>query len=864
MNFTQTSIEKNRITITLLSVIIFVGIGTYFQMPRAEDPGFIIRTAAVVTYFPGAGPERVELLVTDKIEKVVQEMPELDFVNSESTTGLSFIFVNIKESEKTMQPIWDKLRRKVESIRSLPEGIIGPFINDEYGDVFGIVVSVTAGDYSYTELKEVAEEVREELLNIPDAAKVEISGIQEERIFIEYDNAKLAELGLSTTQLSSILASTNILISGGTVVMGDERITLEPSGNFETVEDLKRTLIRIPSSGESTYLEDIAEVTRGYIDPITTKVRSARQEALALAISLREGGNIIELGEQVEVKVAELQQMYPYGVDFDLVAYQHQIVDKKVKDFVSNLLQAVGIVLVVMLLMLGFRTGLIVASLIPMAIVMALMFMGWFEIGLDTVSLAALIIALGMLVDNAIVMSESIMVRMQRGEERMKAALASAKELAIPLLTASLTTSAAFLPIFLAKSTTGEYTAPLFKVVTITLLCSWALSLTMIPMLCFHFLRIKPRNTQEMYQSTTYRWYKRILIFSLKRPVLVVISAIALMYAAIQGLGYVPSIFFPKSDRNMVVGTFELPIGTDIQKTENVITEIEAFIDERLKVTSERTGGALNWMFWVGGNTPKYALNFNPKGQAAERATMLINTSDHALNEFISEQLDSFCLAMFPDLKAVVNPISIGPPVTDPVEIRIKGRDMVRLFEIVDEVKTRLSTIPGSKTVSDNWGSRVKKLRVDIDQAKARNAGVTSQDIAVSLQTALSGVQTSEYREENDIIPIVMRQLDADRQDIGKLEAMNIYSQQSGQALPLKQVASINMEWEPSKILRRDRFKTVTVSSQVQPGYTADDIEGPLFEWAEQAQQGWGIGYSYQAGGTRESSGEANASIGAQ
>ncbi|MDH3244872.1 MAG: efflux RND transporter permease subunit [Saprospiraceae bacterium] len=864
MNLTRISIEKNRITITCLLVVLLVGMGTYFQMPRAEDPGFIIRTAAVVTYFPGASPERVELLVTDKIEKVVQEIPELDFVNSESTTGQSFIFVNIKESEKVMQPIWDQLRRKVEALRGLPEGIIGPFINDEYGDVFGIIVAVTAEGYSYSDLKVVAEELREELLNLPDAAKVEISGVQDERIFIEYDNAKLAELGLSMAQLSSILSSTNILISGGSVVMGDERITLEPSGNFETVQDLRRTLIRLPTTGESVYLEDIAEVNRGYVDPLTTKVRTKQQNALALAISLREGGNLIDLGEHVEKKINELRQLYPYGVEFDLVAYQHQVVDKKVNDFVSNLLQAVGIVLAVMLLMLGIRTGLIVASLIPMAIVMAFMLMGWFEIGLDQVSLAALIIALGMLVDNAIVMSESIMVRLQQGEDRLEAALASARELAIPLLTASLTTSAAFLPIFLAKSTTGEYTAPLFKVVTITLLCSWILSLTMIPMLCYYFLRMKPKESGEMYQSKAYLFYKQVLIFCLKKPILVLVSAVGLMWLAIQGLGLVPSIFFPQSDRNLVVGTFELPIGTNISKTEQVIGSIETFLAEELQVGHEREAGVTSWMFWVGGNTPKYALNFNPKGQAAERATMLLNTSDHSMNQVVSNRIDSFCVANFPDLKAVVNAISLGPPVTDPVEIRIKGRELDRLFEIVDEVKDYLTGIPGTKTISDDWGARVKKLSVDVDQARARNAGVTSQDIAISLQTALSGFQTSEYREGDEIIPIIMRQQDADRQDIGKLEAMNIYSQQTGSALPLKQVANIMMEWEPSKILRRDRFKTVTVSSQLQNGYTAADVESPLFEWAEDAKKEWGIGYNFEIGGTRESSGEANAAIGAQ
>jgi multidrug efflux pump len=746
----------------------------------------------------------------------------------------------------------------------LPAGVIGPFVNDEYGDVFGIIVSVTGEGYNYVELKTIAEDVREELLNLPDAAKVTISGIQDERIFVEYDNAKLAELGLSAYQLNTILESTNILISGGSVLVGNERISLEPSGNFEEISDLKQTLIRLPSSGESVYLGDIAEIYRGYADPIDTKVRYNNCDALALGISVREGGNIIDLGNQIENRIKELQAHYPYGVEFDLVAYQHRVVDQKVRAFVSNLIQAISIVLVVMLIMLGIRTGLIVASLIPVSIVMSFLVMGWFNIGLDTVSLAALIIALGMLVDNAVVVSESIMVKMQKGVGRMEAALETSKELAIPLLTASLTTCAAFLPIYLAKSTTGEYTAPLFKVVTITLLCSWILSLTMIPMLCFYFLKAKVISQENMYQGVFYTLYKNILLAALRRPAIVIVIAVALMYGAIQGLGLVPNLFFPASDRNLITGSFELPVGTDISETENVIALIEEFMETTLKVDPDRSAGITNWMIWIGGNTPKYALNFNPKGPSPEKAEMLINTTDHVLNELISQKIDSFCQTNFPDLKAVVAPISLGPPVTDPVEIRIMGREIDRLFAIAEEVKLKLESIPGSKNISDNWGPMAKKLRVEIDQAKARNAGVTSQDIAVSLQTALSGMRTTEFREEDEIIPIMIRQSTADRHDIGKLEAMNIFSQQTGIALPLRQVADIILDWEPSKIFRRDRFKTVTVSCQTLPGYTADDIETPLFNWAEESQEEWGVGYSYQVGGTKESSGEANASIGVQ
>ena len=493
MDITRAAIEKNRITAVLLLAVLVGGASAYRGMSRAEDPGFIIRTAQVLTMFPGASPDRVENLVTDKLEKVIQEIPELDFVSSTSKTGVSIVMVNIREEFMDMRPIWDDVRRRVDRARpELPADIVGPTVNDEFGDVFGVVVALTGEGFSYAELKDVADEVRDELLRVDDVAKVVIHGAQDERVFVDYDNARLAELGLSPIQLRQILDSANIIIPGGDVSTDVERITLEPSGNFESVDDLRQAVVTLPGRPEILYLEDLATITRGYVDPPGSMVRSTGVPALALAVSMRDGGNIITLGDGVALELRRLQALYPIGIEFDVVAFQPEIVSRKVAEFVANLLQAVGIVLVVMLLFLGLRTGLVVASLVPMAIVMALLVMSFLGIGLDQMSLASLIIALGMLVDNAIVMAESIMVQMSEGKDRRDAAIDSARELRVPLLISSLTTAAAFLPIFLSESSTGEYTAPLFKVVTITLLSSWVLALTMTPLLCVLFLKVTP------------------------------------------------------------------------------------------------------------------------------------------------------------------------------------------------------------------------------------------------------------------------------------------------------------------------------------------------------------------------------------
>lgn len=456
MNITRLAITNNRTTLMLVLVIILAGFSAYQKMPKDYDPGFIIRTAQIITYFPGASPERVELLVSDKIEKVIQELPELDFVTSESRTGVSIISVNIKESYKKLRPIWDSLRRKVDTVQEeLPDEAQTSIVNDEFGDVYGIIIGLTAEGYSYHGIKKIADQVKDELLRLSESAKVDTFGEQEEQIFIEYDNAKLAKLGISPSQLSEQLASRNIVIPGGSIDIGIEKIALEPTGNFESSDDIGKTIIQIPGSNGVQYLRDLVTISRGYIDPVKSKVSLNGQSAMSIAVSMREGGNNILLGQQVNELLAQLTAAYPIGIEFELVSFLPTDVKKKVDDFSSNLIQAVIIVTLVMLFSLGFRTGIIVAVLIPASMIFGILVMSALNIGIDQISLAALIIALGMLVDNGIVMSENIMVQMGNGKKSIDAAIDSANELKIPLLVSSLTTAAAFLPIFLAESTTG-------------------------------------------------------------------------------------------------------------------------------------------------------------------------------------------------------------------------------------------------------------------------------------------------------------------------------------------------------------------------------------------------------------------------
>ena len=872
MNITAIALKNNRTTIVLMLVILLAGFQSYMNMPRAYDPGFIIRAAQVITYFPGASPERVEQLVSDKIEKVVQEIPELDFVTSESRTGVSIVMVNIKDSYKDMRPIWDNLRRKIDDAEGLPDGIIGPVVNDEFGDVFGIVMTLTGEGYSYAELKDIADDTRDQFLYLEDAAKVEILGAQEERIFVEYSNTQLSRLNLSPSQLLQMLSSRNIIIPGGSIKIGNERIELEPSGNFRSVEEVRKTVISLPGSDEILYLSDIAEVKRGYVDPPASMVHSSGRKALGIAISMRDGGNNIALGEKVEETLKRIKNSYPYGVEFDVVNFSPTEVENKVNSFASNLVQAIFVVAAVMLVSLGLRTGLIVAFLIPASMVMAMLLMAFFNIGLDQISLAALIIALGMLVDNGIVMTESIMVSMSNGKKPAEAAIESANELRVPLLTSSLTTAAAFLPIFLAESNVGEFTASLFKVVTITLLCSWLLSLTVIPLLCVSFLKVKQQSVD--YDSRFYNGYRRFLTVLLRFRISTLVFTALLFASAIFGLKYVPNIFFPPSDRLYFTVELTLPMGTAIETTEAVVNRLEEFISKELTVDARVDAGAgdeaigkagqqgvTNWISYIGSGGTRFVLSHNPEPPGSNYALLVLNTTDNVIIDELIVRLNDFAFDQFPDVLIKAQRISSAAPVNNPVEVRLYGSDTDALFDIMEEVKNEMANVEGLQNITDDWGQRIKKLVVEINQQRALRAGVTNEDIAISLQSGLSGLELTQYREDDKVIPVIFRSVQADRQDIRKLQSLTIYSQSKGTAIPLTQVADIEIVWEPAKILRRDRLKAITIGAQLKPGFTATEGFNAISPRLEQQAEQWPFGFRYELGGDAESSKKGNQSI---
>ena len=861
MNLTKFALEKRTVTSTLIVILVLAGLRAYVDLPRQMDPGFIVRTAMITTNFPGASPERVEQLITDPIEKVIQEIPELDFVSSESRTGVSVIFVNIREEFKDMRPIWDNLRRKVDDVKpSLPEGVQGPYVNDEFGDVYAIMFSMVGDGYSYMELKDVADEIRDELLRIPGVAKVEILGAQEERLFVEYNNAALSRLGLTPAFLRDSLQRRNIIQPGGEIDVAEETIALEPSGNFASVDELRRDLIRLPGTEDLVYLEDIVDIERGYVDPPEGLVRVDGRPGLTLAVSMAEGGNLIKLGERLEGFFQQIQAQYPHGIEFSKTYFQPVKVDRKVQDFLESVLQAVGIVLLVMLLTLGFRTGLVVATLVPSTMVIALLGMQVFDIQIDQMSLASLIIALGLLVDNAIVISESIMVRMAAGEERAPAALSATKELRAPLLIASLTTAAAFLPIRLAESAVGEYTGVLFSVVTLTLLVSWVLALTMIPLLCVRFL--KPARIEEPFDSGFYRFYRRTIMAVLRHPWISVAVAVAGFFGGMQLYRFVPQIFFPTQVDNFFMAELTLPPGTSIDTTEEMIKDMEEYIQGDLAATEEKEG-ITHWASFIANTPPRFTLTYGPDAPRPRFSETMVETTSADIVPEMMRSLESYMTERYPDVRPHIRPLGNGPPVAKPIEVRISGKDD-KVFEYAEQVEEWLANRSDTRNVGNDWGPRVKKLYVDVSEDRARRAGISNEDVATSLQTFLSGYETTQYREDDKTIPVVLRSVAEGRRDIDRLETLSIFSQDTGDSVPLTQVADIDLEWEPSEIIRRDRYRTVTVDAEVIDGVTAFDVIAELEPWLEEQEKKWGVGYRYEFGGEVEGSGDANASIAAK
>ncbi len=866
MQITGLALRNNRTTIVFTLFLALYGLYAYFALPKAQDPGFTIRTAVITTVFPGATAERVEQLVTEKLEEKIQEMPELDNVTSVSRQGVSIINANFQEKYMNMRPIFDDLRRKIDQVNTsgvLPEGVHNSVVNDDFGDVYGFVYGLTGDGFSYRELKDYADEIRDQLLQDKQIAKVEIYGTQDEAIYVEYNNSRLSEIGMSPKQLANSLSALNILSSGGEIHLGQERISLQPTGNFDSVEELRKAIISLPS-GNLVQLSDIASVYRTYQDPVENYVHVGDTAGLSIAISMLEGGNSSDLGATLRDLIPQIENTLPLGIQLKPVFIQSELVDANVSDFVINLLQAIGIVLAVMLVTLGLRTGLVVALLIPTTMMITLSVMLWMDIGIDQMSLAALIIALGLLVDNAIVTTESIMVRVEQGMKAFDAAIISGKELLMPLLISSLTTAATFMPIAFNESALAEYCGAIFYVVTIALLVSWLVSMTFIPLVASFVIKAPKVIIKESFNSSLYKVYRNTLTFFLKARILFLGLVAGAFYLAIIGLGYVPAVFIPDSVDPVLTIDLDLASGTDIEKTTEVVNDLERYINENWRVNEKRSDGVNRSVSYIGIGGPRYELNYNPPNSDPSNAVMILNLTDFPTTLLAKADLEEYLFENYPEVISQVKRKANGPGSAYPVQIRISGSDLLTLEKITTEIKRQLNNNPNVKQVIDDWGLRTKTLQINVDQQRALLAGVSSQDVATSLNASLSGTTLTEYREGDDSIKVIMRTFETERNNLAKLDGLAVYSSTNSNSVPLRQVADAELVWQPGFIKHRDRIRTVTVNASIKDSTTSADVFKAITPWIEKTSKQWPQGYHYEYGGDSESSSDAQEALAAK
>ena len=854
MNILQLVFDNKRVSLTLLVVMTLLGVQAYINLPKAEDPGYIVRQVTVVTQLPGANAQRMEALVSSVLEDALVEMPELDNVSSTSRNGMSIVNAEFKATYTNMRPIFDDLRRKVEDASAdLPDGVVGPVVNDDKGDVYGIVYGLRGSGFSYPELKREAERIRDAVLLLPSVAKVALQGLQDETIYVEYSDATLRELGITSDQLRAAIANTNTISSGGRILVGNERLSLEPSGDFSSVEALRSTVVR-SASGALLQLRDLARVERVVAEPASELVRVRGEPAISINISMVEGGNIVALGATLGPLLERLGQSLPIGMSLDRIAFQADIVNANIDNFLVSIAQAVGIVGVVLLVFLGVRTGLIIAVSIPITMALTLMVMSWFGLSIDKVSLAGLIISLGLLVDNGIVIVENIQKRLLAGEERVAAAIDTVASMRLPLLVGSATTVAAFSPIVLAESAVGEFTAAIGYIVAISLSISWLLSMTIIPMLGGLLLRMPQANTTKRDGVMT-RAYRGLVSIAIRFRWLTVLLAMGLFASISIAMSVVRFEFIPPSDEPLVTIELDLPQGVDISVTERTAAQLSAFLASPLASNA----GVSNWAQYVGVSAPKFKLGYNPGENDAAHMTALVNVDGPEQIDAVIALLQSYIRTEFPDARSKVSRLSQGPPVSYPIQVRLSGRDVASLERLSGSLKRELYATAGVLDVIDDWGVRSRKITVDIDPDLASAAGLSNTDVAGSLYAGISGNTASEFREGEERIPVVLRSSNRDRHDIRRLPDLTVVSSTSNLTVPLAQVADIGVAWEVPVIKRRDRVRTVTVSATLLPGYSATDINASLTPWLAD----WSLpaGFYYEVGGESESSDEANQSI---
>ncbi|MEW6704546.1 MAG: efflux RND transporter permease subunit [Pseudomonadota bacterium] len=872
-NISRWALEHQPLTRYLMIVLLVLGVAAYFQLGQDEDPPFTFRAMVVQAFWPGATAQQMAEQVTDKIEKTLQEVPYTDKIRSYTKPGESLTIFQIRDNAppKEVQDVWYQVRKKVGDARgTLPQGVIGPFFNDEFGDVYGSIYALLADGFSDEELRVQAENVRQQLLKVPDVAKVEIFGAQPEKLFVEVSQKRLAQLGLDMNQVINQLGAQNAVEGAGVLNAGSDNLQVRIGGQFHSVEELRRFPIRAinPQTGvaSSLRLGDIAEIRRAYVDPPAVKVRHQGKQVVALGISMSKGGDIIRLGEALRSTTARIQQDLPVGIQLEQVQDQPRAVSRSVGEFVRVLIEAVVVVLAVSFISLGLHTkplridvwpGLVVGITIPLVLAITFVTMYYWGVGLHKISLGSLIIALGLLVDDAIIAVEMMVRKLEEGYDKMRAATFAYDVTAMPMLTGTLITATGFLPIGMAKSAVGEYTFAIFAVTTAALLISWFVSVYFVPYLGAKLLHNRSKvegQAHELFDTPFYSRFRRAVDWCVEHRWITIGLTIGTFVLGLAGMGKVQQQFFPDSSRPEILVDLWMPEGTTIGETEALAKRFEARV--------KKEPGIESVTLWVGSGVPRFYLPLDQIFPQTNVAQAIVLPKDLKEREALRMRLPTVLAEEFPEARGRVKLLPNGPPVPYPVQFRVVGDDARVVRQWADQAKEILRANPNMRGVNDNWNESIKVLRLEIDQDKARALGVTSQSIAQASRTLLSGVTVGQYREGDKLIDIVLRQPADERNAITDIG--NAYlPTASGRAIPLTQIAKVSFTWEPGVMWREGRQFAVTVQGDVVEGLQGPTVTMQVWPMLQELQARMPAGYRIDIAGSVEESSKGQGSIAA-
>lgn len=845
-NLSELALKNKAIVWYFIVIVAIAGVFSYMKLGRMEDPAYTVRQMVVTVAWPGATAQQMQDQVTDKIEKKLQDTPNLDYIKSYSSPGQAVIYVNLTDQAPadSIRSTWHEVRNLTEDMKKeLPEGVYGPYYNDRFDDVYGSVYAITGDGYSYEELRQKAEKIRRIMLGIQDVSKVEIVGEQSEKVYIEVANAKLAELGIAPTAIANAVKGQNAMTPAGMIDTKSDNVYLRISGVFEDVEAIRN--LPINANGRVFRLGDIATVERRYTEPSDPKMYYNGKPAVGIALSMKTGGNILTLGDNLEKLQASVKQDLPAGMEIHQVSDQPKVVKDSISDFVNTLREAIIIVLVVSFLSLGLRTGLVVAFCIPLVLTGVFCVMEIAGIDLHKVSLGALIIALGLLVDDAIIAVEMMSVQLEKGLDRLSAACYAFKATAKPMLTGTLVTCAGFIPVAFADGAASEFCKSLFPVILAALLLSWIVSVMVAPLFGYYLIKVKPETTEKpLYQSRFYRLFRQVLTWCLTHRAIVIGGTAGLFVLSVGLMKWIPQEFFPPSLRPEIIVEMTLPEGSSMQASEKEAKTLSAFLDTQKEQID-------SYSYYVGEGAPRFVLTLEPVLPKNNYAQFVVVAKDIASREALTQKIKKEMADKQPGVRCNIKNVPLGPPSDYPIMLRVSGYDVDKVKLYAQQIANRISKDSNTENVFLNWEQKSKVMHLQLDQNKLRAMGLSGQDVAKTLYTELSGATIAEYYAADKTIGIQLRLQDSDRNDLSKIKSIPIYTGRG--YVPLEQIASITYGAEDALIWRRDLKPTITVEGNIKSG-TANDATQKAYDSIKDIRDAMPFGYSVEVDGALENS----------